>query len=255
MTLISFYCGKRSAAPWCLESRKAQFPNVACAWRVFPNAILLLGIGYKTFKTLFPDIGRSWTICKVGRLLCRRTPHSAMVLLFICQDPNCLFYPQMPRWYKWSLFLLKFSVDYILLHISFLDYSFWNSTSSFHFASKFCHTFLSFKDGNMLFWLSFWDFSQIYLPKFLSSFCSLLTDSSPVFFPVLHNLDTNQIWVQPLTMLWRMPMINTWLKSQLKSHLIPETCYGEFLSALAFCYFEFPVDLQQYYIFHLSSFK
>lgn len=180
MTLISFYCGKRSAAPWCLESRKAQFPNVACAWRVFPNAILLLGIGYKTFKTLFPDIGRSWTICKVGRLLCRRTPHSAMVLLFICQDPNCLFYPQMPRWYKWSLFLLKFSVDYILLHISFLDYSFWNSTSSFHFASKFCHTFLSFKDGNMLFCLSetshkfiypnFYPLSVLYLQTHLLSF-------------------------------------------------------------------------------------
>lgn len=94
-TLISTVV-KGVSTPWCLKSPKAQLPNVACAWRLFPNAMLSLGIGYKTFKTLFSVIGRNGMICKVGRLLCRRIPHSVMVLLFICQDPNCLFYPQMP---------------------------------------------------------------------------------------------------------------------------------------------------------------
>ena len=124
--------GRRLSASWYLEAQKAQLPNLACAGKLFPNAMLTLGFSYKIFKALFPDRCKNWVICKVGRWLYRKIPHNvACPLLLICQNSLSFLSPNTMVNYMVS-FLLKVSVDWILCCIFLLDYSSGNSVSSLH---------------------------------------------------------------------------------------------------------------------------
>lgn len=72
---------------------------------------------------------------------------------------------------------------------------------------------------------------------------------------VLLNLDIDQIQVKLPAMPWGGHMINTWLKIQVKSHLIPWNLLWLIPLYIVFLLFKFPIDLLQCYISHLIFFK
>lgn len=110
------------------------------------------------------------------------------------------------------------------------------------------HTFLPVLPGFLM-------MGPIYLSEFLSSCFPYLYLFPVLTLALLLSLDTHHLQMKPHTVPWGVHLINTWLKTQLKIHLVPETCCGSLDSTLMFSYIEFPVDLQQYYISHLISFK
>lgn len=207
-----FLWGEEVSAPGCLKVQKAQLPNRGCAGRIFPNAVLSLGIGYKIFKTLFPDIGNNWMICKFGgRLLCRRTPHNeTFPLLSICQDPDWISYPQIPRLFTGAFPAKSFCGLHFTLHILvglfFLG---------FHFILSFCcpsPTRPPCLSGtrNMFFWLSSQAFSQ-WAQFFHLNFCLL-----SVFY---------LYWTHFLSLFLLFSF--TWISTKSKGN--PRLCHGEYV--------------------------
>lgn len=166
--------GKRVSAPQCHEAQEAPLANLACAKSIFPNAMLPLGFDCKICKTLFPDVGKHWAICNVGRQLCRRIFYDVMFpLLSICQDLDLLSYSHIPRLFKHSLSCQSFCGLHFVLHffvrLLYLE---------FHFIVSFCcpdPTMPPRPSGttrSLLFWPSVQAFSQ-WAQFFYLNFCPL----------------------------------------------------------------------------------
>lgn len=129
-----------------------------------------------------------------------------------------------------TLFPAKVSVDYILSCTSLLDYYTWNSISLFHSAAQILpcllvlqgppeacfsdHPFRLSHNGPSF---SIWIFVPFLFLFILNSF-PILT------LALLLSLDTHQIQMKPHTTPCGVHMVNTWLKTRLKIHPVPEIC-------------------------------
>lgn len=124
---------------------------------------------------------------------------------------------------------------------------------------------LSFRDQKLAFLTirsGFLTMGPDFLSEFLSPFCSVfILNSFPVLtLALLLSLDTHQIQMKPQTMPWGVNMVNTWLKTQLKKFTLSlrfaVTNFAlHWLSLILNFLQTFPIDLQQYCISHLISFK